>query len=193
MEQAASWIAPIATTIAACMTAANLGPRLTGWGFVVFTVGAIAWGAIGLWTGQGNLVWQNAILLAIDVIGVWRWLGREARYATVARAGEQASKVAPCPDLISVKRLADAAVTGPGGETIGRSVDAMAGCEDGRIAHVVVREGGGGGVGESLHAVPWSRIRTNDERLVLTLDAAALRRLPALSADDGPDDATRSP
>ena len=184
MEQAANWIAPIATTIAACMTAANLGPRLTGWGFVVFAIGAVAWAAIGLWTGQGNLVWQNAILLGIDLIGIWRWLGREARYATVAQAGEQASRAESRSELISTTRLSDAAVAGPRGEAIGRSVDAMAACEDGKIAYVVIREGGVGGIGETLHAVPWSRIRTSEEGLVLTLDAAGLRRLPALSADD---------
>ena len=55
MIEIAEWVAPIATMIAALMTAANLGPRVTGWGFVVFTVGAIAWAAIGLATGQSNL------------------------------------------------------------------------------------------------------------------------------------------
>ena len=39
----AGWIAPIATAIAAIMTASNLGTRVTGWGFVVFAVGSIAW------------------------------------------------------------------------------------------------------------------------------------------------------
>ena len=33
METIASWVAPIATTIAALMTASNLGSRVTGWGF----------------------------------------------------------------------------------------------------------------------------------------------------------------
>ncbi len=43
MESIATWLAPIATTIAALMTASNLGTRITGWGFVVFTVGSLAW------------------------------------------------------------------------------------------------------------------------------------------------------
>jgi len=37
MESIATWVAPIATTIAALMTASNLGSRITGYGFIVFT------------------------------------------------------------------------------------------------------------------------------------------------------------
>jgi hypothetical protein len=40
MNDIAAWIAPAATVIAAVMTAANLGARITDWGFVVFTVGS---------------------------------------------------------------------------------------------------------------------------------------------------------
>ncbi|MEK7456583.1 MAG: hypothetical protein AABZ76_16905 [Pseudomonadota bacterium] len=48
MEDLAGWIAPAATMIAAMMTAANLGARVTGWGFGVFTLGSIAWSIVGL-------------------------------------------------------------------------------------------------------------------------------------------------
>lgn len=34
----AGWAAPAATMIAAMMTAFNFGARITGWGFVAFTV-----------------------------------------------------------------------------------------------------------------------------------------------------------
>ncbi len=80
METAANWIAPIATTLAAVMVAANLGSRVTGWGFVVFTIGSVAWIAIGALTGQANLLWQNVFLCVVNVIGIWRWLGLRARY-----------------------------------------------------------------------------------------------------------------
>src|SRR4051812_34927976 len=79
MEDFSSWIAPIATAIAACMTASNLGSRVTGWGFVVFTVGSVAWTSYGAATGQSNLVWQNLFLTAVNLVGIWRWLGRQAR------------------------------------------------------------------------------------------------------------------
>ncbi len=80
METAANWIAPIATTLAAIMVAANLGSRFTGWGFVVFCVGSVAWIVIGLLTDQPSLLWQNVFLFAVNVVGIWRWLGLRARY-----------------------------------------------------------------------------------------------------------------
>src|SRR3546814_1528489 len=43
MEQAAQWIAPVTTSIAAVMVALNGGARLTGYGFIVFAIGSIAW------------------------------------------------------------------------------------------------------------------------------------------------------
>ena len=69
MESIASWVAPIATTIAALMTASNLGSRVTGYGFVVFTIGSIAWAALGIATGQPNLLWQNVILTGLNLFG----------------------------------------------------------------------------------------------------------------------------
>lgn len=80
METIANWVAPIATTAAAVMVAANLGSRFTGWGFIVFTIGSIAWIVIGAATGQPSLMWQNVFLCLVNVIGIWRWLGLRARY-----------------------------------------------------------------------------------------------------------------
>lgn len=91
MEQAANWVAPIATTLAAVMVAANLGARTTGYGFIVFSVGSIAWLLVGLGTGQMNLVWQNAILLLVNIFGIWRWLGLQARYEKGAATATTAS------------------------------------------------------------------------------------------------------
>ena len=48
MEDIIAWVATVATIIAALMTASNLGPRITGYGFVVFTVGSLAWLALGI-------------------------------------------------------------------------------------------------------------------------------------------------
>ena len=48
MEGLAGWVALAATCIAALMTASNLGARVTGWGFVIFTIGAAAWIVVGL-------------------------------------------------------------------------------------------------------------------------------------------------
>ncbi len=95
MEHVAQIVAPVATTIAALMVAANLGSRITGFGFIMFSVGSVAWAAIGLSSGQSGLVWQNIVLFGVNLIGVWRWLGLRARYekgaavATRASAGER--------------------------------------------------------------------------------------------------------
>lgn len=91
MEQIANWIAPIATTIAALMVATNLGARVTGAGFIVFSIGSIAWMVIGAATGQANLIWQNAVLLLVNIVGIWRWLGLRARYDKGAAAATRAT------------------------------------------------------------------------------------------------------
>jgi hypothetical protein len=46
MDQTVSWIATAATILAACFTASNLGSRITGIGFIIFTIGSIAWFAL---------------------------------------------------------------------------------------------------------------------------------------------------
>jgi len=91
MEQAAKWIAPIATTIASIMVAANLGSKITGYGFIVFCVGALGWMAIGYGTHQPGLLWQNACLMVVNLVGVWRWLGLRARNDKAAAAATQAT------------------------------------------------------------------------------------------------------
>ena len=65
MSAIAGWIAPIATMIAAMITAANLGARVTGWGFVIFTMGSIGWSIVGLSSGQTNLFLTNMVLTVV--------------------------------------------------------------------------------------------------------------------------------
>ena len=74
-EDITHYVAPAATMIAACMTAANLGPRVTGWGFAVFTIGSLSWCIIGIVSGQQSLVLTNAFLTLVNIVGIWRWLG----------------------------------------------------------------------------------------------------------------------
>jgi uncharacterized membrane protein YphA (DoxX/SURF4 family) len=93
MEAAATWIAPVATTLAAIIVAANLGTRITGWGFIVFTIGSLGWIAIGWATHQPNLLWQNAFLTLVNLFGVWRWLGMRARYEKGAGAATDATRI----------------------------------------------------------------------------------------------------
>lgn len=171
MQDLAGWVAPIATMMAAIMTAANLGSRVTGWGFVVFSIGAVAWILVALGTGQSNLLYSNAFLLLVDVIGVWRWLGRHARYESGAEAAVAESRAAPAPSLFALGALPGAAVSGDGGKTIATVVDALAACDTGRVEYLVVSQGGVGGLGERLHALGWREIVVRDGTVETQLDA----------------------
>ena len=59
------WIAAIGTMIAAAMIAADLGRKVTGWGFVLFCAVAVTWIASGLSSGAMPIAAMNAILLLI--------------------------------------------------------------------------------------------------------------------------------
>ena len=177
MEELSSWIAPIATAIAACMTAANLGTRVTGWGFVVFTIGSIGWTVYGATTGQTNLVWQNLFLTAVNLVGIWRWLGRQARLDEGARTAAARSASQDAPTLFPVSALSGAPLLSPSGETIGTTVDAMARCHDGGIDYVVVGQGGVGGVGETLHALPWRDVIVELDKIATHARLDALQPL----------------
>ena len=64
------------SVIAAALIAANRNARVMVAGFALFIVAALAWMADGWLEGKASLVIQNVILLAINVLGVWRWLPR---------------------------------------------------------------------------------------------------------------------
>ena len=186
MESIASWVAPIATTIAALMTASNLGSRVTGYGFVVFTIGSIAWAALGIATGQPNLLWQNVILTGLNLFGIWRWLGRQARIEEGGMTAAAVSEEMASETLFPASLLAKARLVGPGGEELGTSVDALLGCRSGRPAYLVVAEGGIAGVGETLRRVDWRHANVEDDRIVTPLTRAAFERLDTLDKDQWP-------
>jgi len=186
MLDIAGWIAPAATMSAAIMTASNLGARVTGWGFAVFSVGALAWIVVGAQTGQHNLLWSNAFLLLVDLIGVWRWLGRRARYDSAAEEASARSAAAPEPTLFPLAGLDGRAVQGESGDVIATAVDAMARSADGRIVYLVVREGGIGGVGERLHALSWDEVRVKDGAILTHLSSERLAQRQPLDPAQWP-------
>lgn len=128
MTELAEWIAPIATMIAAMMTAANVGARITGWGFVVFTLGSICWAIVGASSGQGSLIATNVFLTLVNTIGVWRWLRREAKYQDGAQAAAAASAHADAPALFPASSLSGLPVSDRTGGGIGRCVEALVRC-----------------------------------------------------------------
>ena len=77
-----------AATLAALLVSLDLGRRWTGYAMVIFvtsSVALIAWGF--LQPESEGIGVQNVILLAINAVGVWRYLlrpGREDRQANPA-------------------------------------------------------------------------------------------------------------
>ena len=184
MEQIATWAAPIATTIAALMTASNLGSRVTGWGFAVFTFGSIAWIVLGLSTHQPNLVWQNAILTLLNLFGIWRWLGRQAKLEEGGERAAAASENAPGEALFPVSLLTRAKLVGQCGDDLGACVDAMAGCKDGQLRYLMISSGGVGGVGETVRRLPWADAHVERDSLHSWLSAPRFDRLETVAKND---------
>jgi hypothetical protein len=185
MTDAISWIATIATIIAASMTAANLGSRITGYGFCVFLIGSLAWLATGFITHQPALTWTNIVLTLLNIFGIWRWLGRQTKVEEGARVASEASEQTPGEALFPISLLSSAAVVG-GEVELGRCIDAMAGCRSGRLSYVVVSQGGVAGVGETLHRLPWAAANVDGEQVITTLDRARFDQLEQLPRDRWP-------
>ena len=185
-EPIASWVAPVATTIAALMTASNLGSRITGYGFIIFTIGSLAWLILGVFTDQPNLLWQNVVLTGLNLFGIWRWLGRQAKIEHGGMAAQYNSEAKPGEALFPASLLTKAKLISPHGEELGAAVDAMLGCSSGRPSYVVVANGGVAGVGETLRRLDWHSAKIEDDQLVTTLTRIDFDRLEALRKDDWP-------
>ena len=185
MADQISWCATILTIIAASITAANLGSRITGYGFVIFTIGAIAWSIDGALTHQPALMWTNVLLTILDLFGVWRWLGRQAGVEEGARTAASASQDSANETLFPVSMLSSAEVRN-GSITLGRCVDAMAGCASGAVSYIVVSQGGLAGVGETLRRLPWTNLRVEGEAVSTTTSAEEFERLECLPRDKWP-------
>jgi hypothetical protein len=186
MAEWISWAATVATVTGAFMTASNLGSRVTGYGFAVFTIGSLSWLAVGLLTDQRALFWTNLVLTGLNLFGIWRWLGRQAKIEEGASAGAQASESTPGESLFPVSLLLKAEIRDPSGEPLGGCVDAMAGCGSGVIRYVVASEGGVAGVGETLRRVPWERASVDGETVTTELRTKDFANLPEIARDRWP-------
>ena len=186
MESIASWVAPTATIIAALMTASNAGSRITGYGFIVFTIGSLAWLVLGIMTGQPNLLGQSIILTGLNLFGIWRWLGRQARIDDGGTAAQEQSTDLASETLFAASLLSKAKLIGTGGEELGSSVEAMLGCRSGRPSYLVIAAGGVAGVGETLRRVDWRDATVEGDRLVTTLTPAEFANAADLARDQWP-------
>lgn len=185
-QDLAGWIAPATTMIAAMMTASNLGARVTGWGFAVFAVGSVAWCVVALTTDQPNLLWANAFLLLVNLVGVWRWLGRVARYEKGGKAATARSEEEACAPLLPMSKLLHLSITGPENERAAVVVDAMVRCDSLRPAYLVVSDGGVAGVGEKLYALRPDEVVLDGESARTPLRAEDLARREPLHAETWP-------
>ena len=186
MEQIAAWIAPAATMIAAMMTAANLGTRVTGWGFIVFTVGSIGWSIVAFSTGQQNLLLTNGFLTLVNGVGIWRWLGRQARYEDGGRAAMLESAAARVPTLFSAGALVGHKVVASDGTMLGVVVDGMLRCKDKTLAYVVVSAGGVAGIGEELRAIDPACLNFHQGGITTNLTPTDFQERPVLAANHWP-------
>lgn len=173
----AGWIALVATCIAALMTASNLGARVTGWGFVVFTIGALAWIVVGVTTEQTQLLYSNIFLGLVDLFGIWRWLGHRARISDTSQSEEARSERTIGEELFSIATLDGMPLRNKDGEQCAIIADAMAGCESGQLQYLIIRAGGVAGVGETLHRLPWTEVCVDDGKARTSLSALAIKQL----------------
>lgn len=74
MDGPLEWIAAVGTMLAAGLVAADLGRRVTGWGFVLFCAVAVTWIVSGLTSDALPIAAMNGVLLVINIFGVWQYL-----------------------------------------------------------------------------------------------------------------------
>ena len=76
-----------AGAIAALIVSLDLGRRPTGWAFVIFVTSSVALISWGFMNGEGEGIGaQNVVLLAINLIGVYRYLIRKKPVQGTAHA-----------------------------------------------------------------------------------------------------------
>lgn len=186
MEEPAGWVASAATMIAAVMVAANLGSRVTGWGFVVFTVGSVSWSLVAVISGQNSLLLTNGFLTLVNIAGVWRWLGQQAHLEHGRNRAVQISREAPVATVFAVSSVLGSAVLGPDCKPIAKIADILLRADNGGISYVVLSQGGMVGFGEQLHAIPGKHLSFASDEVHCALDAQAVAALPELAPDNWP-------
>lgn len=68
------WYATISGVLAALMLAGDFGRRVTGLGFILFCTMNVAWIAFARMDDTNGLMWQNIVLFAVNLLGVWQYL-----------------------------------------------------------------------------------------------------------------------
>ncbi len=93
MNGPVEWIAAIGTILAAAMVAADYSRRVTGFGFILFSIVACMWVYSGLTAPDGMpLALQNGVLLFINLFGVWQFLISRKKRREIDKAAEIAEQ-----------------------------------------------------------------------------------------------------
>jgi hypothetical protein len=72
LDNVIGWYASLSGIAAALVIASDIGRRATAWAFVLFTTSSVAWIVAGLLQGETALLWQNAILFFVNILGAYR-------------------------------------------------------------------------------------------------------------------------
>ncbi|MCB2064399.1 MAG: hypothetical protein KDE25_13325 [Novosphingobium sp.] len=77
---------------AAFLIAGDFGRHRTGMGFVLFSIVSLLWIAAGFIQSNMALAFQNGIMLAINLYGVWRYLISPKEKRVIDRMNEAAEE-----------------------------------------------------------------------------------------------------
>ena len=112
-----------------------------------------------------------------------------------APAGEQGANIVgvgmgdgPGPGLMAASTLDGNKVMSSDGGHIGKISRIMLDVRGGRIAYAVLSSGGFLGIGDTLHAIPWSALTldTDDKCFLLDAPAEQIRNAPSFDQDNWP-------
>ncbi|WP_345815358.1 PRC-barrel domain-containing protein [Paraburkholderia sp. PREW-6R] len=94
----------------------------------------------------------------------------------------------PGPDVMAAATLDGNKVMSSDGEHVGKISDIMLDVRGGRIAYAVLSSGGFLGVGDTLHAIPWSALTldTDDRCFVLDAPAERIKSAPGFDKEHWP-------
>ena len=112
-----------------------------------------------------------------------------------ASAGPQGANIVgvgigdgPGPDVMAAASLDGNKVMSSDGEHVGKISDIMLDVRGGRIAYAVLSTGGFLGIGDTLHAIPWSALTldTDDKCFVIDASADQIKNAPGFDKDNWP-------
>jgi len=97
--------------------------------------------------------------------------------------GGERDSSGPGPEVMAADTLEGDRVVNPRGEQLGKIRKIMIDVRSGRVAYAVLAAGGVAGVGERLHAIPWSALVLDADNKCFVLDVSKERLLSAPGFD----------